>query len=76
MTICLRYQDDGPLGVGGQIMKTSMPWDKLCIFDSHDEAENFRREIEDNQSIRKNPRITGVWVEERGEVFDGTTKGI
>ena len=73
--VFVRYVDDGPKGMCGQVTSITIPWDRIYIFPDYDTAYRFIRdcyEIGEGQG-RKNPKIAQIWEEKSGtEVFDMT----
>ena len=56
----VRYQDDGPMGLCGQAMSITMPWDRLYVFDCAEDADRFCAGVRESNG-RKNARVTARW---------------
>ena len=68
MEVYVRYQDDGPLGICGQMCAITNPWDQLHIFPNESEARKFMRKVESIR-FRKNSRVTGMWVDDQDQMY-------
>ena len=68
MKVYVRYQDDGPLGICGQMCSITNPWDQLHIFSNESKARKFMRKVE-TIKIRKNSRVTGMWEDDQDQMY-------
>ena len=68
MKTYVRYQDDGPIGICGQICAVTNPWDQLHIFTNEDEANEFMKKVE-SATGRKNSRVTAMWVDDPDQMY-------
>ncbi len=71
MMIYVRYQDDGPIGMTGQLCSTTNGNDVLHIFNNENSAREFQRKVEASllSGSRRNPRVSGYWDDKKDKMF-------
>lgn len=67
--IFISYKDDGPRGVCGQSMSVTAPRRILYRCSDLTQARKLLRVIEED-NIRRNPRVDGVWSDDELDGFD------